>query len=72
MTNMSIISVKPVAFTTALPTIEQQSLSPEAAGEKRLQAALEHARRITQMYGYQSVDVANLSAEAMTADGIER
>lgn len=44
--------------TAALPTIEQQSLSPEATCENRLQAALEHARRLTQMYGCQGVDVA--------------
>lgn len=72
MTNSAITSTKTAAFTTTtsateqqatlsttvLPTIEQQSLSLEETCENRLQAALEHARRLTQMYGCQSVDVA--------------
>ncbi|EDX85616.1 CP12 domain protein [Synechococcus sp. PCC 7335] len=44
--------------STTVPTIEQQSPSPETTYENRLQAALEHARRLTHMYGYQSADVA--------------
>lgn len=43
--------------TTTLPTIEQQSPSPQETYENRLQAALEHARRLTQMYGAQGADV---------------
>lgn len=44
--------------TKILPTIEQRSPSAEKACKNRLQAALEHARRLTQMYGYQGADVA--------------
>ena len=41
-----------------LPTVKRQTPSVDATAENRLQAALEHARRLTQMHGYQSVDVA--------------
>ncbi len=72
MANTTIASTKTNAFTTtmstaeqqaflstaALSTSEQQSPSLEATYENRLQAALEHARRLTQMYGCQGVDVA--------------
>ena len=44
--------------TTRLSTVEPQTLSPESTYENRLKAALEHARRLTQMRGYQNVDVA--------------
>ncbi|MGD1897490.1 MAG: CP12 domain-containing protein [Phormidesmis sp.] len=45
-------------YTAAVTVIEQQSPSPEATCENRLQAALEHARRLTQMYDCQGADVA--------------
>lgn len=44
--------------TTTLPTTQQQSPSLGATCENRLQAALEHARRLTQMYGYRDANVA--------------
>lgn len=44
--------------TNTLPTVERQTPSLESTYENRLQAALEHARRLTQMHDYQSVDVA--------------
>ncbi|MBE9061898.1 CP12 domain-containing protein [cf. Phormidesmis sp. LEGE 11477] len=57
-TAMSAAEQQAILSAAALPTIEQQSLSPQETYENRLQAALEHARRLTQMYGYQDVDVA--------------
>ncbi len=48
----------PTAAVNTVASMERQSLSPESTYENRLQAALEHARRLTQMYGYQSADVA--------------
>ena len=44
--------------THALPGIEKKHPSADSTSENRLQAALEHARRLTQMHGYQSADVA--------------
>lgn len=44
--------------TTPLPAVERQTPSADSTYENRLQAALEHARRLTQMRGCQSVDVA--------------
>ena len=66
MTFATTATTTPTTFTTPsqilssaiLPTVEPQTLSPEFAYENRLQAALEHARRLTQMCGCQNVDVA--------------
>lgn len=44
--------------TTTLPAVEPQALSSESTYKNRLKAALEHAHRLTQMRGYQNVDVA--------------
>ena len=44
--------------TATLPTVERQAPSLESTYENRLQAALEHARRLTQMRGCQGVNVA--------------
>ena len=52
MTNIAI------APRTTTSTIELQSQSPQATAENRLKAALEHARRLTQMHGHENVDVA--------------
>lgn len=52
---MTTIAIAP---TTAIPTIDLQPQSPESTAENRLQAAIEHARRLTKMYGCQCVDVA--------------
>ena len=52
MTNIAIAS------RTTLPAVVPQSLSFAATFENRLKAALEHARRLTEMHGYHSVDVA--------------
>ncbi|MGB7087316.1 MAG: CP12 domain-containing protein [Phormidesmis sp.] len=43
---------------TTIPAVELQTQSPQSTAETRLKAALEHARRLTQMYGYQNVEVA--------------
>lgn len=45
-------------LSTTVSVPKQQSSSRESTYENRLQAALEHARRLTQMRGYQDVDVA--------------
>lgn len=59
---MTTITISPVTTAatsaTTISAIEQPSLSQESTYENRLKAALEHARRLTQMHGYQSVDVA--------------
>ena len=47
-----------IAQRTTTPTIELQPQSPESTSENRLKAAVEHARRLTQMHGCQNVDVA--------------
>lgn len=56
------IEIQPTISQTAACTIngstECQPLSPEYTYENRLKAAVEHARRLTQMHGYQSVDTA--------------
>ena len=44
--------------TNTLPAVKRQTPSLESTYENRLQAALEHARRLTQMHDYQSVEVA--------------
>lgn len=46
------------AISTIKASTECQLLSLESTHENRLKAALEHARRLTQMHGYQSVDTA--------------
>ena len=46
------------ASANSVSTIEQKSPRTKPAHENRLSAALEHARRLTQMHGYQNVDVA--------------
>ena len=50
----------PITFasTTSAAGVERQSLSRELTYENRWKAAVEHARRLTKMYGYQHVDVA--------------
>lgn len=57
---MTTITIAPTTATpaTPIPTIERQPLSPESTYENRLSAALEHARRLTQMHGHQNVGVA--------------
>ena len=52
MTNITI------APKTTISTINLQPQSPQSTAENRLKAALEHARRLTQMHGQQNVDVA--------------
>ncbi len=52
MTNIAI------APKNTISTVELQPQSPQSTYENRLKAALEHARRLTQMHGYQNVDVA--------------
>ena len=53
-----------MAYNTISPTtapktsISPQPPSPEAAFEIQLQAALEHARRLTEMHGSKSIEVA--------------
>ena len=47
-----------IASTTTLPPVERQTPSADSTYENRLQAALEHARRLTQMRGHQGVNVA--------------
>ncbi|MGD1898644.1 MAG: CP12 domain-containing protein [Phormidesmis sp.] len=47
-----------VAQRTTLSTVDSRPQPPEAASENRLKAALEHARRLTEMYGSQRVEVA--------------
>lgn len=44
--------------STAITTVERQSPSLDTTCENRLQAALEHARRLTQMRGCQGANVA--------------
>lgn len=56
-TTISTTQRQATLSATTIPTVGQSSLS-ESADENRLQAALEHARRLTQMYGYQRLDVA--------------
>lgn len=70
MTNATAVLTEKTAPTTAMPAsnqqrlsttismVERQSLSPESICENRLQAALEHARRLTQMRGCQGANVA--------------
>ena len=51
----------PMAYTTTTASTLStplQTPSPEAAFETQLQAALEHARRLTEMHGPESVEVA--------------
>ena len=55
---MTYITRNTKTSTTAVSNIERQLLPLESTYENRLQAALEHARRLTQMYGGQSVDAA--------------
>ncbi|EDX86839.1 hypothetical protein S7335_4546 [Synechococcus sp. PCC 7335] len=43
---------------TTLPTVELQPRIPVSTFENRLKAALEHARRLTEMHGYYSTEVA--------------
>ncbi|MEL6604012.1 MAG: CP12 domain-containing protein [Cyanobacteria bacterium J06614_10] len=44
---------------TAMPAaLEPSAIPVESTYGNRLSAALEHARRLTQMHGYQNVDVA--------------
>ena len=52
---MTAISIAPV---TTIPTVALQTPLPESTAENRLKAALEHARRLTEMNGDQCVDVA--------------
>lgn len=72
MTNITTASATKTELTTIIPTVKQQAplatttLSQDvqrlpladSTHENRLQAALEHARRLTQMYGHQNADVA--------------
>jgi hypothetical protein len=51
---MTTITITPKANTS---TVDLQP-QPESTAKNRLKAALEHARRLTEMYGYQSVEVA--------------
>ena len=44
--------------TATVPTVKPQPLSNESAYENRFKAALEHARRLTQMHNCESADVA--------------
>ena len=52
------IAQKATSAKATISAIEMQPQSPSATAENRLKAALEHARRLTQMHGPQSVDVA--------------
>ncbi len=52
MTNIAI------APRTAITTIDLRPQPPESTAENRLKAALEHARRLTEMYGYRRAEVA--------------
>ncbi|MBE9064073.1 Calvin cycle protein CP12 [cf. Phormidesmis sp. LEGE 11477] len=47
-----------VAQRTTLPTFNPLAQPSTSTFDNRLKAALEHARRLTHMYGYQSADVA--------------
>ncbi|NJM97731.1 MAG: hypothetical protein HC800_11730 [Phormidesmis sp. RL_2_1] len=47
-----------IAQRTTIPTVDLRPQSPESTANSRLKAALEHARRLTEMYGYQCVEVA--------------
>lgn len=60
MTTAELTTAEPQVSlsTTTPPTTQQQSPSLKATCENRLQAALEHARRLTQMRGYRDADVA--------------
>lgn len=70
MTNATTVSTETTTSTIVIPainqqklstttsTVERQSLSPESTCENRLEAALEHARRLTQMRGFQGANVA--------------
>jgi hypothetical protein len=51
---MTTITIAPKANTS---TVDLQP-QPELTAKNRLKAALEHARRLTEIYGYQSVEVA--------------
>jgi hypothetical protein len=51
---MTTITIAP---KTTTPAVDLQP-QPELTAKNRLKAALEHARRLTEMYGYQSVEVA--------------
>ncbi|MGB3789237.1 MAG: CP12 domain-containing protein [Phormidesmis sp.] len=59
---MTTITITPVTTAvtsnTTIHAIEQQPVSSESTYENRLKAALEHARRLTQMHGHRNVDVA--------------
>lgn len=52
MTNITM------APRTAIPTVDLQPQPPESTAENRPKAALEHARRLTEVYGCQRVEVA--------------
>lgn len=58
MTTTTTTPATTLPSTTTLPAAERQTPLPESTRDNRLQAALEHARRLTQMRGYQDVDVA--------------
>ncbi len=47
-----------IAPKTTTSTTDLQPQLPQATAENRLKAALEHARRLTQMHGYENIDVA--------------
>ncbi len=52
---MTTITIAP---RTTIPTVDLQPQLPESTAENRLKAALEHARRLTEMYGCQRIEVA--------------
>lgn len=58
MTTIAIAQQTTVPAKVTISAVELQSKSPSSTAENRFKAALEHARRLTQMHGYQSTDVA--------------
>jgi len=52
---MTTITIAP---RTTIPTADLRPQLPESPAENRLKAALEHARRLTTMYGCQRIEVA--------------
>ncbi len=58
MTTIAIAQKATVPAKATSSTVELFPQSPSSTSENRLKAALEHARRLTQMRGCQSIDVA--------------
>ncbi len=58
LTSVLAMTTITTSVRTTSSSIELRPHSPLSTSENRLKAALEHARRLTQMHSYQNVEVA--------------